>query len=434
MFEGNEGFDDRELRVAGVSDLSGEDRYILVRNAGTNTAGRMETYRIDPNTCLPASKSEDDRLPFAVARILPLARPANANRVLVYMTNWTGGVPDPEQPGLKVPDLIALAVTDEDTGEVLAKPKLLAGFTLQEVGGPPIDERPDATGLFSDGRFLDFSDSKRPWPGGELSEPRAEPAAFGVGDARRRARIRRRDDRRVLRPRLEAVARSRDAQLTAGTAGCNQRSTIVAANGVIDAAKLPSLANDCLRMVVNNDPGLKAFLASNASPETKANRYLVLLTRSRFDVYPPVNASPTGTHSAVFVPDRPARVRGNTKGRPSYVWLSDENGGCPFNYARMVSVESEMTPIMIGAFAIPDNQIDECLTQATTEPNGQPRRRNPQQNHNPTVFKNLVFTTWYCARTAGDRHLQPVHVRGKSDTRSPSRRASPAHIRFSRTG
>ena len=43
---------------------------------------------------------------------------------------------------------------------MLPKPKMLAGFTLQEVGGPPIDERPDATGLFSDGRFLDFSDSK----------------------------------------------------------------------------------------------------------------------------------------------------------------------------------------------------------------------------------------------------------------------------------
>ena len=51
-----------------------------------------------------------------------------------------------------------------------------------------------------------------------------------------------------------------------------------------------AIANDCLHMVVNNDPGLKAFLASNASPEAKAQRYLVLMTRSRFDVYPPVNA------------------------------------------------------------------------------------------------------------------------------------------------
>jgi hypothetical protein len=163
----------------------------------------------------------------------------------------------------------------------------------------------------------------------------------------------------------------------------------------MDAAKLPTVANDCLHMVVNDDPGLKAYLASGASAQAKAQRYLVLLTRSRFDVYPPVNASPTGTHSAVFVPDRPAQVRGNTKGRPAYVWLSDENGGCPLNYARMVSVESEITPIMVGAFAIPDNQLEECLDQATTEPNGQPRRQIAQQNHNPTVFKNMVFTTWY---------------------------------------
>jgi hypothetical protein len=112
-------------------------------------------------------------------------------------------------------------------------------------------------------------------------------------------------------------------------------------------------------------------------------------------VYPPVNASPTGTHSAVFVPNRPAQVRGNTKNRPAYVWLSDENGGCPLNYARMVSVESEIVPIMVGAFAIPDNQIDVCLAQPTTEPNGQQRRQVAQQNHNPTVFKNMVFTTWY---------------------------------------
>src|SRR5207244_10860685 len=98
-----------------------------------------------------------------------------------------------------------------------------------------------------------------------------------------------------------------------GTAGCNLRSTIVSTDGLIDPAKLAAIANDCVHMVVNNDPGLKAFLASNASPQAKAQRYLVMLTRSRFDVYPPVNATPTGTHSAVFVPNRPAQVRGNTK-------------------------------------------------------------------------------------------------------------------------
>src|SRR6185295_18698061 len=108
----------------------------------------------------------------------------------------------------------------------------------------------------------------------------------------------------------EAVAQHKNAELDGGTAGCNKRSTIVSADGVMNPAKIPAVANDCLHMVVNDDPGLKAYLASNASPEAKAQRYLVLMTRSRFDVYPPVNATPTGTHSAVIVPNRPAQVKG----------------------------------------------------------------------------------------------------------------------------
>src|SRR6202035_3249328 len=184
--------------------------------------------------------------------------------------------------------------------------------------------------------------------------------------------------------------------LAAGAAGCNQRSTIVSVNGGIDGAQLPGLPHHCRHMVVHNHRGLQAFLAPSVTPQAKAERYLVLLTRSRFDVYPPVNATPTGTHSAVFVPNRPAQVKGNAKGRPAYVWVTDENGGCPLNYARMISVESEITPIMVGAFSIPDNQLDECLDQAITEPDGQQRRQQvAQQNHNPTVFKNLVFNTWY---------------------------------------
>jgi hypothetical protein len=396
MAEGNQGFDDRELRSLVYKTPSGDDRYLLVRNAGTNTIGRMQSYQIDVNTCLPTFTSEATDFHSQSHEFFLWHDPANSNRVLVYMTNWTGGLPDPERPGLTVPDLIVLAVTDERTGAVLPKAKMLAGFTLQDVGGPPIDERPDATGLFSDGRFLDFSDSKNRLgqPGNFQNREQNRLHSVSVTD----------DGERVYVAGTtagfyvldsEAIARATDAQLAGGTAGCNQRSTIVTSGGAIDASKLPALANDCLRMVVNNDPGLKAFLASNASPETKASRYLVLLTRSRFDVYPPVNALPTGTHSAVFVPNRPARVRGNTKRRPAFVWLSDENGGCPLNYARMVSVEAEATPIMVGAFAIPDNQIEECLDQATTEPNGSQRRRVPQQNHNPTIFKNLVFTTWY---------------------------------------
>ena len=38
MVEGNEGFDDRELRSLIYKTSRGEDRYLLVRNAGTNTS------------------------------------------------------------------------------------------------------------------------------------------------------------------------------------------------------------------------------------------------------------------------------------------------------------------------------------------------------------------------------------------------------------
>lgn len=396
MFEGNQGFDERELRSLVYKTSRGEDRYILIRNAGTNTIGRMETYRIDMNTCQPVSKGEAYDFGGQSHEFFLWHDPKNPNRVLVYMTIWTSGLPDPNNPGLKVPDAVVMAVTDEDTGEMLPKPTVLAGFSLQDAGGPPLDERPDATGLFSDGRFLDFSDlrNRSGQAGNFQNREQNKLHSLSVTD----------DGERVYVAGTtagfyvvdsEAIANQRNSELAAGTAGCNPRSTIVSVDGVIDASKLADIANDCLHMVVNNDPGLKAYLASGASAQAKAQRYLVLLTRSRFDVYPPVNATPTGTHSAVFVPNRPAQVRGNTKGRPAYVWLTDENGGCPLNFARMVSIESEITPIMIGAFAIPDNQIEECLNQDTTEPNGRPRRRVAQQNHNPTIFKNMVFNTWY---------------------------------------
>jgi hypothetical protein len=393
---GNEGFDDRELRSLVYKTSRGEDRYLLVRNGGTANEGWMETYRIDMNTCQPVFKSEVHDFHAQSHEFFLWHDPANTNRILVFMTNWTAGVPDPENPGLKVPDAIVFAVTDEKTGEVLPKAKTLAGFTLADVGGPPPNERPDATGLFSDGRFADYSEQRGTGRGRGNAQQNEQNRlhSLSISDDGERVYVAGTTAGFYIL-NSEAIAHHTDAELEAGTAGCSKRSTIVAANGALDSSKVPAVVNDCLHMVVNDDPGVKAYLASNASPEAKAQRYLVLMTRSRLDVYPPVPATPTGTHSAVFVPGRPAQVRGNTKARPAYVWITDENGGCPLNYARMVSVESEIVPIIVGAFAIPDNQLDVCLNQETTQPDGSARRGLAQQNHNPTVFKNLVFNTWY---------------------------------------
>ena len=261
MVEGNEGFDDRELRSLVYKTSRGEDRYILVRNAGTNTLGRMETYRIDMNTCLPTAKSEVVDFYSQSHEFFLWHDPANTNRVLVYMTNWTGGVPDPTSPGLKVPDLLVMAVTDEDTGEMLTKPKFLAGFTLQEVGGPPIDERPDATGLFSDGRFLDFSDSKNGLgqAGNFQNREQNRLHSVSVTDDGERVYVAGTTAGFYV---LDSEAVAHCAQRAARQpehAGCNQRSTIASVNGVLDAAKIPQIANDCLHMVGQQRSGTQGI-------------------------------------------------------------------------------------------------------------------------------------------------------------------------------
>ena len=397
MVIGNEGFDDRELRSLVYADAAGEERQILVRNGGTRTEGTLITYEVDMETCLPTGESETYDFNGPSHEFFLWVDPENPYRVLVYVAMFSGaGLPDPENPGLSIPDAIVLGVTDEDSGEMLQHAQVLAGFSLQDVGGPPLNERPDDTGLFGDGRFADFSASTNlsGRPGNYQDRQNNMLHSLSVSD----------DGERVYVAGGHAgfyvlnsagVAHSRNEDLAAESAGCNRRSTPAMASGALDAALLDEIASDCLHMVVSDDPGLRAFLDSGASAAAKTARYLVLLTRSRLDVHPPLSSPATGIHSAVFVPERPAQVRDNVQGRPAYVWLSDENGGCPLMHARMVSVESETTPVMVGAFGIPDNQMDECLTQANTEPNGEPRRNVPQQNHNPTLFRNLVFTSWY---------------------------------------
>lgn len=395
---GNQGYDDRELRALLYADSSGNDRMLLVRNATTRTEGVMETFAIDPDTCMATRKSQVFDFNGPSHEFFLWHDPNNSSRVLVYMAMFAGGgLPDPAEPSRRLPDAYAMAVTDENTGAVLDAPSVVSTFSLEDIGGPPVNERPDATGLYADGRFADFS---------HLTDARGRAGNFNDRQNNMLHSLSLSDDgERVYVAggnagfytlNSAAVARNTNAALLAGNANCSVRSTVVSVRGQMNPALIDDIANDCLHMVVSDDPGLQAYLASDASDIAKTVRYQVLLTRSRVDVHPPNNSLPTGIHSAVMVPNRPAQVRDNDAGRPAYVWITDENfGGCPIMHARMVSIEVEATPVMVGAFAIPDNELDECLTQAATEPNGEPLRRVSQQNHNPTVFENLVFNSWY---------------------------------------
>src|SRR5688572_31614541 len=58
------------------------------------TLFRSQTYQIDVNTCLPTFTSEVTDFHSQSHEFFLWHDPANSNRVLVYMTNWTGGLPD----------------------------------------------------------------------------------------------------------------------------------------------------------------------------------------------------------------------------------------------------------------------------------------------------------------------------------------------------
>ena len=110
------------------------------RSAAWNLSGRSRHL-------LPTAKSETYDFGGPSHEFFLWHDPTNSNRVVAYMAMFAGGgLPDPENPSLRIPDAIALAVTDEETGAMLMRPKVLAAFSLQEVGGPPVTETPDPTG------------------------------------------------------------------------------------------------------------------------------------------------------------------------------------------------------------------------------------------------------------------------------------------------
>jgi hypothetical protein len=380
---------DRESRAYLYTSTDGVDRMLMVRNVATGTAGQVITYAIDPITCLPLD--EGHVAGGVVAHEFYLWHdPKNSNRFLVLAQTFNGA---PE-------DLIVTAITDEQTGRVLESPQLLASFTLQVQGGPVRDDAGDRAGLYADGQFTNYSHLTDAW-GRAGARQNSQSNALHSGSLS--------DDGErfyaaggtagVYVLNTERIANNTNAEVASGGA-CNQRSTNVWVDGQIggqlDVSRLPLLANDCIHTVLFDDPRVTAMLASNFPDDVKRLRYALLEQRSRFDFNPPLVAS-VGVHSAVPIPNRPSRSGQNSKGRPAYVLVTEETpfGPCPERGMRIVSVEQETTPMLIGTFAMPDSMVENCLAQPATEPDGTMKMHRPMMHaHNPTVFKNIAFVNW----------------------------------------
>jgi hypothetical protein len=376
---------DRELRPYNYRSTDGVERMLMVRSAATGTGGDVITYALDPRTCLPTGGGVT--APGVLAHEFYLWHdPRNPNRLLVISQTY----------GAQDEDFVVTAITDENTGSVLAEPINVASFTLENVGGPVRNERPDATGLFADGRFNDYRHLTDAWgrPGATQATQGNDLHSGTLSD----------DGERFYAAggtagfyilNTEFIARNTNTDIVSGGV-CNRVSTNVwfgeEVGGLVDVMKLPEVANDCVHPVLNSDPGLLAMLNSDLSEVEKLVRYTRLEERSRFSFTPPLVAM-VGVHSAVPVPNRPGLSRGNPDGRPAYVVLTEEwpFGPCPERGMRVLNIETEITPMMVGSHAMSDSVIEHCLEQP--RPPGAAIR--PMMHaHNPTVLENLVFVNW----------------------------------------
>jgi len=377
---------DRELRPYIYTDSAGNDRALMVRSAATGTGGDVITYTMDPETCLPTDAGFTAE--GVLAHELYLWHdPVNPNRLLVISQTY-GSQPE---------DLVITAITDENTGAVLEEPVNLAAYRIEAVGGPLRNQLPDENGLYPDGKFAEFSEQTDQWgrPGaaqavqvnnlhsGSLSDDGERfyvaggTAGFWILDT-------------------EFIAQNSNADIIAGNV-CNRGSTNVWQGGeigtLVDVNRLPDVANDCIHPVLNSDPAVLSMLTNPALSDTaKLVNYTRLEERSRFDIAPPMVAL-AGVHSAVPVPNRPSLTDGNQSRRPAYVLITEEwpFGPCPERGMRMISVESEINPVMIGAHAMSDSLPENCLAQP--QPPGSTIR--PMMHaHNPTVLENIAFVNW----------------------------------------
>lgn len=399
------GGDDTIMSARLITKANGKKTIILARDVSRySNDGGLWIYEVDPDTCKVTASSKGflwggDMHEFSIWQ-----DPNNPYRLLIVGAAWSGtGLPDPYRPGKVTPDLRVQAITDEKTGDMLPIAVSLAHFTLQDVGGPLRNERSDSTGLFSDGRYPNYEGTVLPdgqplkdnfgrvldYPTKETNY--AHSASFS------------KDGKRIYVAggtagfyvlNSEAIVAHSNADLAAQKADCNFDSTNVwvdqVVGGKIDPTKYQDLRKDCLHMTVNDDPGVILALKNK-----DYKRYEHLLDKSRFDP-DPSEWNSTGIHSAVVVPGRPSWDVNNKDGsRAAYVILTSERFGCPVSHMWMVNIEVDAFPFVTDSFGVKHSDLRDCAYTPQVDYNGQPRPRLAWQNHNPTVFKDVMFVSWY---------------------------------------
>ncbi|HVR90574.1 MAG TPA: hypothetical protein VHG29_05730 [Novosphingobium sp.] len=417
------GYDDTLLSAAMIPGPDGKDQIILMRDmSGLSSGrdGRMYVYTVDPQDCQVRATSEGVAFGSDFHEPSAWVDPKNPKRMLIVATTMSqdnelaflgrATLRPGEGPGnAGYPDLRVFAITDERTGEMLKTPLNLANFRLQDVGGPVTDDRPDDSGLFSDGRFADWSDVK-------ASDGNTVSKTTNEGNGIHQATMSDTGERIYVAGgtagfyilNSAAIARHSNAEIASGAAKCNRNSTNIYVDDVvgssIDQAKLRQVANDCVHMVVNDDPGVKALIDAGAF-----GRYLAIQDRSRWDPYPPRPVH-TGTHSAIPVPGRPTLDKFGAGG-PSLVFLTEERFDCPYGHAFLVQTDSEATPQIAGTFGLPINVLNNCLKLNPNEPDGTPRRTRVYFSHAPTLFENLAFVSWYAQGIRAIDISNPANMR-----------------------
>ena len=93
-------------------------------------------------------------------------------------------------------------------------------------------------------------------------------------------------------------------------------------------------------------------------------------------------------HSAVKVPGRSLVLTTDEV----YGTYTDPSSGCPWGWARLINIDDEAHPLIVGEFKVPQDSQSFCdgpYRDAQTE------QFTSYSSHNPTVLRNLAIVAWH---------------------------------------